>query len=846
MISPEGVRRRAKRVKGKSNASQGAGRYALATESRPASVEDHVAQMDVETVGLLVTSVGAVREREVSIHGEARPRSAYVLSLRSLPLHGEEGLAERASVHAAWGDLSEPEVRPSDAAVFGTLTSDLSAEPIDPRMFAEQFTPADFTLAYAAVYGPFDRFTSMGQALVNDIVGMFQTIERVERKAADDVDALMHVVDVPRFSFARALAGFAGLMLVVTLPANAVSLYRSASSTRDAAEGAGAAAIAELKSADVSSLPSTAESLKRASSKFREADAALTESRTLAVGIASLLPEKYRSARALLEAGDKASQAGRLLALAFEKVFRDPGRRLDERLDVLAAYARGALPLLTDASRAAATVEPETLPESSRDSFAKLSAGLESGVQGVREFAAMADLLSLLAGKTRPRTYLLVFQNQSELRPTGGFMGSVAEVVMDRGAVAKLRVPPGGTYDLKGQLLAHVISPAPLHLINAHWQFQDANWFPDFPTSAAKIRWFWSKSGQPTLDGVVAVNASFMEKLLDITGPIDMPAYGKVIERSNFLIETQSAVEIEYDKEANTPKKFIGDLTDALRERMKTFTSEDWLNVAALVSESLTTKDIQVALTDPSEQEIASRYGWSGEIKDAPGDNLALIEANIAGQKTDTVVQEQTDVHVEIAADGSIIDTVTLTRTHTGTKGELFRGVRNVSYLRAYVPKGSTLIEASGFEPPDAGLFKKPDDDYVPDADIEVIESEAHAAPGKVTVGEEGSRTVFGGWMQLDPGATQKIVLRYRLPFRVQDLHRAIDASPEEPSTSRAAYLLLLTSQSGKANRSVRLTVSPSASWYTAWSRGFSSERGLEWDGTWDRDRVMAALFDAQ
>ena len=179
-----------------------------------------------------------------------------------------------------------------------------------------------------------------------------------------------------------------------------------------------------------------------------------------------MVPQKYRSARALLEVGDKTSEAARILAMGFEKIFSDPSRRLDERLDVLSAYARGVLPLLTDASKAATEVDITTLPADKRDQFTTLAGRLDQATASVREFSGLADLLSGLAGKERARTYLLVFQNNTELRPTGGFMGSVAEITMDRGAVSELRMPPGGTYDLKGQLLAHVISPAPLHLIN--------------------------------------------------------------------------------------------------------------------------------------------------------------------------------------------------------------------------------------------------------------------------------------------------------------------------------------------------------------------------------------------
>lgn len=845
MASPEGVRRRARRPKKSAPAAQAEPIRFLSQSTAP--LEDGVADMDVATVGLLVKPAGNIREQPVTIHSEERPRSEFVLSLRGLAFGSvaeDYESEDRASVRDVFTSASDDRSPVSEAAVYGTLTRDLAPDHLDPHAIAEQFTPGDFQTAYATVYGRFDRVTSFVRGIAYDVHGLFHTVQRVERQVSDEIQSTLHVVDVPRLSFARALAGFVGLMLVVTLPANAITVYRSAMHTRDATERAGNAAVGELLTArDGGSLPSTEASLQRASSKFREADAELSQSSALAIGIASVLPKQYRSARALLEVGDKASQAGQLLAQAFDKIFSDPSRRLDERLDVLGAYARAAVPLLTDASKAAATIDPSTLPADKRDEFTKLAAGLEGGTQAVRDFASMADLLAIMSGKDRTRTYLFIFQNNTELRPTGGFMGSIAEVDLDRGAVTKVRVPPGGTYDLKGQLLANVVSPAPLHLINATWQFQDANWSPDFPTAAEKIRWFWSKSGQPTLDGIIAINASFVENLLEVTGPIDMPEYGKVIDKSNFLIETQKSVELEYDKQANTPKKFVGDLVEAVRGRMKTFTSEDWLKVAALASDSLQSKDIQVALMDPEQEKVAERFGWSGQLKETPGDSLAFIEANIAGQKTDGVISETTKVGIAIQPDGSIIDTVTLTRTHNGQKGELFRGVRNVSYLRTYIPKGSELLTASGFNAPAKNLFKKPDEEYLPDPDVSAVEQLEVDGAGGTTVSQEGSRTVIGGWMQLDPGETQTITLSYRLPFTTSDLERTIQASPnaDSPHTS-AAYLMLLTSQSGKSNRELTASLTYPKAWKNVWSHGFDGTT-LSTKTTWNGDRVLGALF---
>lgn len=857
MVSPQGVKRRARRIK-KSRVPAPQFRVPVLGDFPAGTMDgDRIASMDMAAVELLVNNFSVAQPKTLTINYTDRRRSEYVLSLRDISFSrrcpaSDEQMPWCKAVTADSGLAASA----NEPAVYGTLANDLLVESLDPHFFKEQFTPPDFFIAHRNIYGYCDRLSGFLRNLAGDAISLFQRVERIERRvieagaeAGDELRDAVAIFEVPRWSVARALAGFVGLLLVVTLPANAVVLYRSVSAVRQAAEGAGEKALGDLMAAQNSSDGKiTAESLKNASEHFRQADALLGKSSALAFGLASVVPDQYRTARALLEVGDKASSAGRLLALGFDKVFSDPTRRLDERMDVLAAYARGILPMLSDAGRAAATVKPESLPPEQREKFAALADSLQTAIESVREFAGIADLLTAMLGKNSRRTYLLVFQNNTELRPTGGFMGSVAEITMDRGAVKNIFVPPGGTYDIKGQLLAHVISPKPLHLINPHWQFQDANWFPDFPTSAEKIRWFWSQAGQPTLDGIIAVNASLVEKVFDVTGPIDMPEYGKSIDSGNFLIETQKAVELEYDKEANTPKKFIGDLGEALRSRLQVLSKDELLKLGMLLSAGLQTKEVQVYLTRQDEEALVEKYGWNGRMKPTSGDSLAVIEANIAGQKTDGVIEEKIEHSAIVQSDGGIIDRLKIVRTHNGVKGELFSGVRNVSYIRVYVPEGSELVKAAGFEEPPANLFKKPDDDYVPDEEVAKIEAGMRKTDSGVSISEENGRTVFGGWAQLDPGETETLTYEYRLPFTIQNIRNNLEAAPIESDApeARGAYFLLLTSQSGKTERELVSSLTLPSGWNTVWSNTAADSKvsGVGYEGKWDRDIVVAALAE--
>lgn len=361
------------------------------------------------------------------------------------------------------------------------------------------------------------------------------------------------------------------------------------------------------------------------------------------------------------------------------------------------------------------------------------------------------------------------------------------------------------------------------------------------------------------MDGIIAVNATLVPKMLALTGPIEVPELGKTITADNFMLEVQKSVELEYDRTENQPKKILGLMAPRLMEKLKALPHEQLATVLAILSEGLQTKDIQLSLSDPDAEAQVRRFGWSGELKPASGDALAVIGTNIAGQKTDLTMRETVEHEATIGTTGQIEDTVTVTREHTASKGELFRGVRNVTYFRVYVPRGSTLIAAQGFTPPDPSLFKTPQEGLTTDPDIAAqAQSLTHDISG-LDVWDEGDRTVFGGWSMVDPGQTKSIQLRYRLPFTAYDIRSRLNAGPTESEevSKRAAYSVLLTSQSGKADRRITSRVIVPDAWKIAWSRTPGRLAGVTDDPTstptssdieastaWDRDTVVAALYD--
>ncbi len=761
--------------------------------------------------------------------------------------------------------------------------SDLWIESLDERHFLDQFTPGDPEEAYEESRGsvwsrlrapfitwevvetppslPLSGEEEHDLIQAADIVdteerGRFQMIKEYVLRKKDVLfereEELVEEVEgtwsAPHVSASvqplRLVVAFLGMVVLVALPAGAVSwsrsLTHSAGSLQALAQNVSSEAD-RFSFADIASW----------SKRFHEIETLaeqLQSGHRVAFSLAQLIPSTRTTAEtvdALLTAAQEGSAVASLLSQGIAKLSVTDGALPDERLLRFQQYMEEAEPSIERLLAAVRRITPEALPEEYQPRVREIRSTLASLEPLLRDTQRLSDMVLALIGHHEPRTYLIVFQNEAELRPSGGFMGSFAELTLDRGAIKHLNVPGGGPYDLRSQLTKRWRPPEPLQLVGARWEFQDANWSPDFGETARTINTFWSESGQPTLDGIIAVNSSILPKLMKLTGPITLDTYGKTVTADNVLFETQKAVELEYDREKNTPKAFVADLNKEVLARLQELPANRWSEVALLLARSLEEKETQVWLTRADEQDTARSFGWTGEWEHAPEfDRFAMIGANIAGQKSDRMMVESLVQNVSIKSDGTITETIEAKRTHTGTSDLLFYGAQNVQYARWYVP-ASTLLGAAGFQAPNEALFERSTEQELP---FEGVVSTTRLTFDEATldVAEEASGMILGGWLQTKPQSSTRTELAYTLDRRTSDMAQALRTS-DALDEATDAYVLDLYAQSGKA-RAHTLRIDYPPSW-----KVLRSSAGLEEDEegvlildipALTRDTRLFVLFD--
>lgn len=621
------------------------------------------------------------------------------------------------------------------------------------------------------------------------IISIFRALRWIFEKFSDGaLDVTMYVAALPERTYAalaqtraeiapsrywgRKLTGFLALLLLFTIPFPAIRSYQFLTDVRADTESAALEAMDLLVDAKTALQKGDA---NRAKTLFADAE----QKFSFAQNTVEQVPGSLRFlASAILGGGAKISNSERLLRIGFNSA------HIGGRIAELFAVQNDFFPLLTRAfdmldeefpriketAELASAIDTDAIPAQYREQFSVLSDEL-FGITALAEtLHASHEVIEKALGSEQKRRYLLLFQNNTELRPTGGFIGGYALIDVYKGKLVNVEIPGGGSYDLQGQLTERVLAPQPLHLINTRWEFQDANWFPDFPTSAQKILWFYEKAGGPTVDGALAINAAFFERLLSIIGPIEMEGYSKELNADNFITETQKAVELEYDKKKNKPKQFIADLFPKALERMGKQQSQ-YGAISRAIGDALVRRDIQIFLKNPAEQEKITAFGADGAVADTPLDYMLIVSANVGGGKSDAVISDTVVRDTVIREDGTVEGRIALTRKHNGKRGDLFTGVQNASYLRFYLPRGTQARSANGFRAPSLARFENASPDLRDDVFLRMIQGTPAIDPmtGMVVTAEFG-KSVFGHWLVLEPGEEKTIELSFVLPFTVRDI----------------------------------------------------------------------------
>lgn len=458
-----------------------------------------------------------------------------------------------------------------------------------------------------------------------------------------------------------------------------------------------------------------------------------------------------RDGLSLLQLGYNASQAGESLAKALSDQpslptptsFEQAASNASQKILVMAANhgpdIANALTKLANMQQIANGINPKALPSGISQELASWKTKLPQLNQSGQALAKLLTETPDLFGAKGERRYVILFQNNTELRPTGGFIGSYAVMTFNGGKVSNFFFQTNiYKSDLAFAQRTPIKPPYPISDATTVWGMRDANWAVDFRETAKQVLTFHQGIyGQPA-HGVIAVDTSVILDLLRLTGPIEFPEYNTTLTADNFIDTVQFKVEKEYfesqqNKKINEPKTILNDFIPKLFAAIDKLPDDKKQLIPQTIFSAIERKSVQAYSNNAQAEEAFIALNIDGRVKDAPSDYLYINNANIGGGKSSKNMTQDTTL-TQAVIGNHIENTLTIIRTHHGN-GQ-WPDADNSNYMRILVPKGSELISATG-------TF------------------ELHE------VAEEASKTVISGWFRTPIASKKNATIKYRLPETV-------------------------------------------------------------------------------
>ncbi len=323
--------------------------------------------------------------------------------------------------------------------------------------------------------------------------------------------------------------------------------------------------------------------------------------------------------------------------------------------------------------------------------------------QTVAAIIPLATVGTELMGINGKEELLILFLNETELRPGGGFIGLYGLAVTNQGLIESLLVEDVYNLEAAAALRAdyQVKPPTPIknYLGQNKWYFRDAAWEPDFSLTAINARQLLRQEQAIALrpiseiSGVVGITTKFIAELLKILGPLQLQ--GEVVTADSLTDWLQFQVEqafIEKGIPYSERKAVVSEAAGQLLENIFSSTPEQWPSLLVAMEEAVTAKELAVMMiVEPGKRKL-NEAGWSGVLSPIQGeDQIMLVDANLGALKTDPVVQRAIKYVITREAN-RLKATVTIEYHHTGNYNYKTSGYH--SYSRLLTPLGSQLTSS--------------------------------------------------------------------------------------------------------------------------------------------------------
>jgi hypothetical protein len=395
-----------------------------------------------------------------------------------------------------------------------------------------------------------------------------------------------------------------------------------------------------------------------------------------------------------------------------------------------------------------------------RSYILKAKDGSRGAVTAITEYRPVFEQLPAIAGgRGERKKYLILFQNDNELRPTGGFLTAYSIIYIEDGKVTPDK--SDDIYEIDKKFTKRLPIPEALGrylTTEKYWNLRDMNISPDFKTSMDTfVENYKTVRGEPAdIDGIIAVDTQVLVDLLTVLGPVEVPGYGtfsaeidpqcdcaQVVYALSQII-TRPTPYLRADR-----KGILGPMMRAILTKAYGAPRQQWPTLFEKGLDSLAARHTQMYFFNAEAQKAAETINAAGRM--TPPENtdfLGIVDANLGGAKSNLFIDYEVKQEVSAPENGQITKTVEITykNNRRGDNCNLEAGLLCLNstlrdWSRLYLPKGAKITLAQGF----------------------TTEPKEY---------EEAGFSVVDGFFILEPNSQAKVKVTYTVPYADTETYR--------------------------------------------------------------------------
>lgn len=414
-------------------------------------------------------------------------------------------------------------------------------------------------------------------------------------------------------------------------------------------------------------------------------------------------------------------------------------------------------------------------PKGVQDKIIEIKHLISKLEEGTLAFSETVNFLPDILGVNERKRYLLFFQNESELRSSGGWLSSYGVVGIEGGQIRELFVDD--IYNADGTLkVQNKRYTPPKSMVNAleitDWSLSLVNWYPDLFDTMVEAEPFIEDLGKGSkIDGLITVNITFIQKLLNRWEGIEVPGETELVTSEN-LYDKIFEMHSEFTPGSAQKATFLANLANEIVKKFLSMSISELISTGDILEESFDEKHLQATFKNTQAFNFFNSRNWANSLDSRYNNAPIAIDWNWGANKANLYLDKNYTLNITIK-DEDTIDFFYSIAVENSSSSEIYPEGNYKNYQRIYIPPEATVLRVNGMEENDYSTYK------------------------------ESGFKVIAGWFNTPILSTNTLEIGYRIqrdadsvnfPIKIQEQNAFLNLNLfKQPGEKRHAYRIDLT-----------------------------------------------------